>query len=185
MTCPARPGVGLENEINQSGGSFMSRRIVLFTGGALALALSSATQAQVISHRDVGAHMATAIVAAAVAKCEQNGAGLTVAVVDRQGQLRALLVADTAAPHHPELAQRKAYTALTARRSSADWAKATEPGSNIAGQRSMAKVIPLSGGVPIKVGEETIGAIGVSGSSTEPDEVCARAGVAGVADQLK
>jgi uncharacterized protein GlcG (DUF336 family) len=161
----------------------MSARIV--SGIAVALAVSSATHAQVISHRDVGSHMATAMVAAAVAKCEQNGAGLTIAVVDRQGQLRAMLVADTAAPHHVELAQRKAYTALTARRSSADWAKATEPGSRIAGQRSMAKVIPLAGGVPVKVGEETIGAVGVSGSSTEPDEVCAMAAVAGVADQLK
>jgi uncharacterized protein GlcG (DUF336 family) len=157
----------------------------MISGIALALAVSSATHAQVISHRDVGSHMALAMVAAAVAKCEQNGNGLTVAVVDRQGQLRALLVADTAAPHHVELAQRKAYTALTARRSSADWAKATEPGSRIAGQRSMAKVIPLAGGVPIKVGEETIGAVGVSGSSTEPDEVCAMAAIAGVADQLK
>jgi uncharacterized protein GlcG (DUF336 family) len=160
----------------------MSARIV----AAVALVLaSSAAPAQVISHRDVGSHMALAMVAAAVAKCEQNGAGLTVAVVDRQGQLRALLVADTAAPHHVELAQRKAYTALTARRSSAEWAKATEPGSRIAGQRSMAKVIPLSGGVPIKVGEETIGAVGVSGSSTEQDEICATAGLAAVADQLK
>jgi uncharacterized protein GlcG (DUF336 family) len=160
----------------------MSARIV----AAVALVLaSSAAPAQVISHRDVGSHMALAMVAAAVAKCEQNGAGLTVAVVDRQGQLRALLVADTAAPHHVELAQRKAYTALTARRSSAEWAKATEPGSRIAGQRSMAKVIPLSGGVPIKVGDETIGAVGVSGSSTEQDEICATAGLAGVADQLK
>lgn len=149
------------------------------------LALSPAAHAQVISHRDVGAHLAMKMVAAAVAKCEKNGNGLTVAVVDREGELRAMLVADTAAPHHVELAQRKAYTALTARRSSAEWAKATEPGSRIAGQRNMAKVIPLSGGVPVKIGDETIGAIGVSGSTTEQDEVCALAGVAGVADELK
>jgi uncharacterized protein GlcG (DUF336 family) len=163
----------------------MTARIALAAGTGLVLALSFPACAQVISHRDVGSHMATAIVAAAVAKCEQNGGGLTVAVVDRQGQLRALLVADNASPHHVELAQRKAYTALTARRTSAEWAKATEPGSRIAGQRSMAKVIPLSGGVPVKVGEETIGAVGVSGSTTEQDEICAKAGLAGVADQLK
>lgn len=163
----------------------MSAKVVSVVGVALALALSSATHAQVITHRDVGAHMALAMVAAAVAKCEQNGGGLTVAVVDRQGQLRALLVADTASPHHVELAQRKAYTALTSRRSSADWAKATEPGTRIAGQRSMAKVVPLSGGVPIKIGDETIGAIGVSGSATGPDESCSMAGLAAVADQLK
>jgi uncharacterized protein GlcG (DUF336 family) len=49
----------------------------------------------------------------------------------------------------------------------------------------MAKVVPLSGGVPIKVGDETIGAVGVSGSTTAQDEVCAMAGLASVADQLK
>jgi uncharacterized protein GlcG (DUF336 family) len=163
----------------------MPARVVSVGGVALALALSSAGHAQVISRRDVGSHMATAIVAAAVAKCEKNGGGLTVAVVDRKGDVRALLVADDASPHHVELAQRKAYTALTARRTSADWAKATEPGSRIAGQRSMAKVIPLSGGVPIKAGDETIGAVGVSGSATEQDEVCALAGLDSVADQLK
>ncbi len=163
----------------------MLAKIVSVVGAALALAWSPAAHAQVISHRDAGSHMAMRMIAAAVAKCEQNGAGLTVAVVDRQGQLRGLLVADNASPHHVELAQRKAYTALTSRRTSADWAKATEPGTRIAGQRSMAKVVPLGGGVPIKVGDETIGAVGVSGSSTEPDETCAMAGLAAVADQLK
>ena len=58
-------------------------------------------------------------------------------------------------------------------------------GSRTAGQRSMAKVVPLSGGVPIKVGEETIGAVGVSGSTTAQDEICASSGLAAVADQLK
>jgi uncharacterized protein GlcG (DUF336 family) len=162
----------------------MAARISCAAVVALAFA-SFPAFAQVISHRDVGAHMALAMVAAAVAKCEQNGGGLTVAVVDRQGQLRALLVADNASPHHVELAQRKAYTALTSRRTSAEWAKSTEPGSRTAGQRSMAKVVPLSGGVPIKVGEETIGAVGVSGSTTAQDEICASSGLAAVADQLK
>lgn len=163
----------------------MSAKLVVTAAAIAVLGLSGAAGAQVISHRDVGSHMAMAIVAAAVKKCEKSGDGLTVAVVDRQGQLRELLVADSASPHHVELAQRKAYTALTSRRTSAEWAQATEPGSRIAGQRSMARVIPLSGGVPIKVGNETIGAVGVSGSSTDPDETCAMAGIAGVADQLK
>jgi uncharacterized protein GlcG (DUF336 family) len=165
----------------------MSRKLILAAAAIAftAIALASSANAQVVTHRDVGSHMAMAIVAAVVATCEQNGGGITVAVVDRQGQLRELLVADKASPHHVELAQRKAYTALTSRRSSADWAKATEPGTRIAGQRSMAKVVPLAGGVPIKLGEETIGAVGVSGSNTEPDETCAMAGLAGVADQLK
>ena len=163
----------------------MSARIALAAGTWLVLALSAPACAQVISHRDVGSHMATAIVAAAVAKCEQNGGGLTVAVVDRQGQLRALLVADNASPHHVELAQRKAYTARTFGRTSADWTSRTEPGSELAAQRQLEHVIALRGGVPIKVGDETIGAVGVSGSTSGGDEACAMAGVAAVADQLK
>jgi uncharacterized protein GlcG (DUF336 family) len=39
--------------------------------------------------------------------------------------------------------------------------------------------------VPIKVGDETIGGVGVSGSTSGGDEACAVAGVAAVADQLK
>jgi uncharacterized protein GlcG (DUF336 family) len=163
----------------------MSAKFMALAALAIALAASSTATAQVISHRDVGSHMVMTIIAAAVAKCEQNGGGITVAVVDRQGRIRGLLVADNGAPHYVELAQRKAYTALTSRRSSADWAKRTEPGSNIAGQRSMARVIPLSGGFPIQIGDETIGAVGVSGSMKEPDEVCSQAGLAAVADQLK
>ena len=151
----------------------------------LSMGLPDVAAAQVVTHRDIGTHMAMTMMAAAVAKCEQNHGGLTVAVVDREGLLRGLVVADKAAPHYSELAQRKAYTALTSRRTSADWAKRTEPGSNIAGQRSMERVVPLSGGIPVKVGDETIGAIGVSGSQTEQDEVCAQAGLAAVAEQLK
>jgi uncharacterized protein GlcG (DUF336 family) len=162
----------------------MSAKILSVCGAAFMLA-SSAADAQVINHRDVGSHMAMAIILGATAKCEKNGTGLTIAVVDRQGNVRAMLVADKASPHHVELAQRKAYTALTSRRTSADWATATEPGSRIFGQRSMAKVIPLSGGAPIKVGDETIGAVGVSGADPGPDEACALAGIAAVADQLK
>ena len=159
--------------------------VKLIACAAVAVVLPLVAHAQVITHRDVGSHMAMAVIAATVAKCEQNGGGITVAVVDRFGALRGLLVADRASPHNVELAQRKAYTALTFRRSSQEWALGTEPGSRIAGQRSLAKVIPLAGGMPLKVGDETIGAVGVSGSVVEPDENCAKAGVAGVADQLK
>ena len=42
------------------------------------------------------------------------------------------------------------------------------------------------GGVPIKVGNEVIGAVGVSGApGGEKDEACANAGIAKVADSLK
>jgi uncharacterized protein GlcG (DUF336 family) len=108
-----------------------------------------------------------------------------VAVVDRAGRLRVFLQGDKAAPHNLELARRKAYTARTFQRTSAEWAKLTETTNT--GQRMLADVIPLGGGAPIKVGDETIGGVGLSGApmGQAQEEACAKAGIAKVADQLK
>jgi uncharacterized protein GlcG (DUF336 family) len=47
-------------------------------------------------------------------------------------------------------------------------------------------VVGVGGGVPIKVGTETIGGVGVSGApGSEKDEACANAGIAKVAGSLK
>jgi uncharacterized protein GlcG (DUF336 family) len=138
--------------------------------------------AQVLMQRDVSLRMALTIAEAALAAC---GGDTSVAVVDRAGRPRVLLQADSASPHNLELARRKAYTARTFRRPSAEWAKATETTSP--GQRMLADVIPLGGGVPINVGKETIGGVGLSGApmGQPQEEACAKAGIAKVADQLR
>src|SRR5580704_10706930 len=169
-------------------GRELMRDTLRFAGlAALAMALvpSAAAMAQVLMQRDVSLKMALTIAEAAVAECDKAGNSVSVAVVDRAGRLRVFLQGDKAAPHNIELAQRKAYTARTFGRTSADWASRTEPGSELAGQRQLEHVIALRGGVPIKVGDETIGAVGVSGSTSTGDEACAMAGIAQVADQLK
>jgi uncharacterized protein GlcG (DUF336 family) len=52
--------------------------------------------------------------------------------------------------------------------------------------RQIPNVVGVGGGVPIKVGNETVGGVGVSGApGGEKDEVCANAGLAKVADALK
>jgi uncharacterized protein GlcG (DUF336 family) len=152
---------------------------------AMVLVPASAGVAQVLMQRDVSLKMALTIATTAISDCEKAGNNVSVAVVDRAGRLRVFLQGDKAAPHNIELAQRKAYTARTFGRTSAEWASRTEPGSELAGQRQLEHVIALRGGVPIKVGDETIGAVGVSGSTSNGDEDCAMAGVAAVADQLK
>lgn len=156
-------------------------------GAALAVALlpSAVSIAQVLMQRDVSLKMALTIAEAAMAECDKTGNSVSVAVVDRAGRLRVFLQGDKAAPHNIELAQRKAYTARTFGRTSAEWAERTGPGSELSGQRQLEHVIALRGGVPIKVGDDTIGAVGVSGSTSGGDEACATAGVARVADQLK
>jgi len=153
---------------------------------ALALAAATAAAAQgVRTDRNVSMAMANAIMNAAMEQCLKDGHHVSIAVVDRAGQMVAFLRGDNTAPHTVELARRKAYTARTFRRPSAEWAKRSSEGP-LAAQRNLADVIALGGGLPINVGEETIGAIGVSGApGQEKDEACAAAGIAKVADQLK
>jgi uncharacterized protein GlcG (DUF336 family) len=163
------------------------QRLVWLAGisAVIGALVSSPAGAQVLVQRDVSLKMAIAIAEAAIAECEKVGNDVSVAVVDRAGRLRVFLQGDKAAPHNIELAQRKAYTARTFGRPSAEWAERTTAGSELAAQRQLEHVIALRGGIPIKVGDETIGAVGVSGSTSGGDEACALAGVAKVQDQLK
>src|SRR5712691_9035448 len=89
---------------------------------AVLLVVPSFASAQVLMQRDVSLRMALTIAEAALAEC---GVRTSVAVVDRAGRLRVFLQGDGAAPHNLELARRKAYTARTFQRSSAEWAKPT------------------------------------------------------------
>jgi uncharacterized protein GlcG (DUF336 family) len=146
--------------------------------------------AQVLSEKNVSTKMALTIAQTALAEC---GDRVSVAIVDRSGRLKVFLQGDGAAPHNLELARRKAYTAETFGRTSLEWAQRTEAGANtggsqnIQGQRSLAEVIPLQGGVPIKAGDVTIGGVGLSGAPMggPQEEACGKSGVAKVADQLK
>ena len=160
----------------------MSFRLASAVTFALLLLFPSSGSTQVLTERDVSLRMALTIAETALAQC---GVNTSVAVVDRAGRLRVFLQGDGASPHNLELARRKAYTARTFQRPSAEWAKATETAN--AGQRMLADVIPLGGGVPIKIGDETIGGVGLSGApmGQGQEEACAKAGIAKVADQLR
>jgi uncharacterized protein GlcG (DUF336 family) len=160
----------------------MSFRLAAAAVVAAIIAVPGSAGAQVLSERNVSAQMALTIAQTALAEC---GARVSVAVVDRAGRLRVFIQGDGAAPHNIELARRKAYTAETFGRTTLEWMQRTE--TTIPGQRSLSEVIPLQGGVPIKVGEETIGGVGLSGAPNggPQEEACGKAGIAKVADQLK
>jgi uncharacterized protein GlcG (DUF336 family) len=160
----------------------MSFRMAAAVTAVLIIAAPGVSSAQVLMERNVSAKMALTIVETALAEC---GSRVSVAVVDRAGRLRAFVQGDGAAPHNLELARRKAYTARTFGRTSLEWAQRTE--TVVPGQRQLTDVIPLQGGVPIKVGEETIGGVGLSGAPMggPQEEACGKAGIAKVADQLQ
>src|SRR5262249_28582757 len=141
------------------GGSIMSMRVRLFATLIATCALPSWSSAQVITHRDVGVRMGLAIAVAALDQCEADGNSVSVAVVDRAGRLRVSLQGNTATPQTLERPGRRPYPARPFGRTSAEWAKQTADLPELAAQRELADVIALRGGVPIKVGNETIGAV--------------------------
>jgi uncharacterized protein GlcG (DUF336 family) len=154
-------------------------------GVVAACMLPNVVQAQVQSQRDITWKLALEIAQGAIEACTARNVVISVAVVDRAGRMRLFIASDNPTPHSLELARRKAYTARTFGRSTLEWRDSTEPGQENFGQRQLAEVIPLGGGYPIKVGNDTIGGVGVSGNNQAGDEGCAKAGVDKVADQLK
>lgn len=157
------------------------------TSAALALsaALSTAALAQgLVTQKNISLAMAQTIAQAALAQCESMGFKVSVAVVDRGGQTIVMLRGDGAGLHTPEGAERKAYTARTFSQPSADFVKRLSERPDTVGSRQYTRVLALGGGLPIKVGNEVVGAVGISGSPGK-DDVCSQAGIDKVVDQLK
>jgi len=157
---------------------------------ALAAALtatgSPAGAQGVVMVRDVSYDMALVMAQTAIEHCRSLGFKIGVSVVDRGGHVLATLRDHGAAHHTIELAQRKAYTSRVFRQSSKDFSQRLRDNPISAGLGTASGVVATVGGLPIKVGDETIGGIGVSGApGGQNDEACAQAGIAKVADQLK
>jgi uncharacterized protein GlcG (DUF336 family) len=132
----------------------------------------------------ITAEMAQTMVQEAIAKCRADGLKVTVLVVDGLNAPKAMLRDDGAAASTTEVAKQKATATLWYNRPSGP-PQPLPPGTT-------APVLPVPGtinapgGIPIKVGDVTIGAIAVSGAPTgDRDAACANAGLAKVADKLK
>jgi uncharacterized protein GlcG (DUF336 family) len=154
-------------------------------GVAVAAVLTSAAGAQgVVTQKNISLAMAQTIASAALAQCESMGFKVSVTVVDRAGLALVMLRGDDAGLHTPEGSDRKAYTARTFGRPSADFVKRMLDDPAAVGSRSYTRVLALGGGLPVKAGDDVIGAVGVSGSPGK-DDICSQAGIDKVADQLK
>jgi uncharacterized protein GlcG (DUF336 family) len=151
--------------------------------------IQSAT-AQPLMQPNISLAQAMKIVDAVILKCSPPGdlVDVSIAVVDRAGQPVIQVRGDTASTHNWELAYRKAYTALSFRRTSTDWRDRTAGDSERSGQRMLTDVIALGGGIPIMMGGQPIGALAVSGAkggeAGSADNACAEAGIAAIAGEL-
>jgi uncharacterized protein GlcG (DUF336 family) len=154
-------------------------------GFAVAAVLSSPAGAQgLTTQKNIPLALAQTIANAALAQCESMGFKVSVVVVDRDGLQIVMIRGDGAGLHTPEGADRKAYTARTFSQPSAAFAKRLVDRPDTVGSLQYSRVLALAGGLPIKAGNEVVGAVGVSGSPGK-DDVCSQAGIDKVADQLK
>jgi uncharacterized protein GlcG (DUF336 family) len=151
---------------------------------AMLLPLATPANAQLLERKDMSYPMALAIAQGALDDCKAKGYPVSVVVVDRGGANMVALRADGAGPHTMENARRKAYTALTFKMTTEEFAKAMESNPVRRQQATLPGVIGIPGGVPVNVGKDVIAGVGLSGSPGV-DEPCVRAGLAKVADQLK
>ena len=119
----------------------------------------------------------------AMAKCRADGYKVTVLVVDGLNAPKAMLRDDGATASTTEVARMKATATMLYNRPSGPQnlaPGATAPPATIPG------TINAQGGVPIKVGDVTIGAVAVSGApGGDKDAACANAALAKLADKLK
>ena len=157
-------------------------KLILFTASIMALSMSAF--AQLPATKVLTMDVAQMIAQEAMTKCRADGYKVTVLVVDGMNAPKAMIRDDGATPATAEVAKMKATATMLYNRPSGP---ATPPP---AGQAAPPATIPgtinAQGGVPIKVGEQTIGAVAVSGApGGDRDAACANAGIAKAADKLK
>src|SRR5436309_157936 len=150
-----------------------------------ALALPAPAAAQLLDHKDLTASIAMTIVQTAIETCKANGYAVSATVVGRNGEVIVQVRGDNTGPHTIENSMRKAYTARTFRSPSGALVERLKADPTL-GLIHLTNVIANQGALPIKVGDEVIGAAGASGApGGEKDEACVKAGIDKVADQLK
>ena len=155
---------------------------------AVALASFAVTaQAQaVLIEKNMSLELANQIASAAVAACAANGYNVAVTVVDRAGTVRALQRADNTGPHTVGASQQKAFTSASAKNNTSAMLETSQKNPGAATLGNIPGFLLLGGGVPVKVGNEVIGAIGIGGAPAgHLDEQCAIAALDKVKDQLK
>jgi len=147
-------------------------------------ALSMNAFAQLPTTKILTMDVAQTIAQGAMTKCRADGFKVTVLVVDGLNAPKALIRDDGASASTTEVARMKATATMLYNRPSGP--ANPPPAGQAAPPATIPGTINAQGGLPIKVGESTIGAVAVSGApGGDKDAACAKEGIAKAADKLK
>jgi uncharacterized protein GlcG (DUF336 family) len=157
------------------------------TAAALAgaVAFCQPATAQLLQRKDISAEIAVAIATTTIATCKANGYAVSATVVGRNGEIIAQVRGDNTGPHTTENSFRKAYTSRTFRTPTGAFAERVKASPTMSAVH-LSNIAAAQGALPIRLGDEVIGAAGASGApGGEKDEACVKAALDKVADQLK
>lgn len=123
---------------------------------------------------------ARAVLDAALAEAASIGVAVCIVVVDPGGQAVLAARMDGAPRLSADIAADKAYTvtAFSGRPTDQWWPGLKDRPEILGGLSKMPRFSILGGGLPLRVGGELVGAVGVSGASSEQDVAVAAAGAA-------
>jgi uncharacterized protein GlcG (DUF336 family) len=158
---------------------------------AVAVALAGATiesspaGAETLPTHRIPAALAVEAASETVSECAKQGYRETAVVLDADGATIVALRGDGAGIHTLDSAHDKAYTSVSFKNDTIALAGRAKGEDSIAPLAKLPHVMFFGGGVVIKLGEETIGAIGAAGApGAKLDDNCARAGLAKIGDRL-
>ncbi|TQK30799.1 heme-binding protein [Arthrobacter sp. SLBN-53] len=122
---------------------------------------------------------AQAVLAAAIAKADEIGQPMNIAVVDDGGHLIAFARMDGAIKASIDISTRKARTSILMNAPTSALMPLAQPGAELYGlEQTSGGLVIFGGGIPLVVDDVVVGAIGVSAGSVEQDVTVAEAGVA-------
>jgi uncharacterized protein GlcG (DUF336 family) len=128
----------------------------------------------------VSTEMARRMIAAAEEKAREMGHPMVIAVCDESGVLKAFSRMDGAALLSVQVAQDKAYTATGFGMATEGWHDFIKDDPPLASGAvgGIDRLVVFGGGYPIKIGDQLVGGIGVSGGHYSQDMEVAQAGLA-------
>ncbi len=157
----------------------MAYRLIIATACVMLMPYAALAADELPKEAVLPMELAGKAIQAALDACHKAGYRVSVSIVDRAGVLRAMARADGAGPHTVDSSRKKAYTAASLRRPTTELAELINKMPTLQPLREMNdQILMLGGGLPIEIGGEFVGGIGVGGApSAHLDDACAQAGL--------
>lgn len=134
---------------------------------------------QSFEKRSITAESAQAAISACVAKANDRGGAFVIVIVDESGVVKASLRMDGAPLLSVQVATDKAYTAAGFGMATDAWFEFVDGDAplKLGATAGIDRLVIFGGGFPLKVGDQVVGAVGVSGGHWSDDMEVAKAGV--------